>query len=69
MLGPAGLIQRTNDDRRILHELDVIMRSANVASDLVKDVGRSVHAVDDDILQGVSVSEAITAASEVEGRS
>ena len=59
VLGPAGLIQRMTDDRRILHELDVIMRSANMASDLVKRLGRSVHAVDDDTIQGVSVSEAV----------
>ena len=59
VLGPAGLIQRMTDDRRILHELDVIMRSANMASDLVKRLGRSVHAVEDDNLQGVSVSEAV----------
>ena len=62
VLGPAGLIQRMTDDRRILHELDVIMRSANMASDLVKRLGRSVHAVDDDTLQGVSVSEAVSGA-------
>jgi signal transduction histidine kinase len=59
VLGPAGLIQHMTDDRRILHEVDVIMRSANMASDLVKRLGRSVHAVEDDTLQAVSVTEAV----------
>ena len=59
VLGPAGIIESMTDDPSITREARIIIESATRASDLVKQLGRSVRGNKADVLQAVCVAEAV----------